>query len=151
MSFWTFLSHEWFWVCALISLIIMLTVVEWLEHGHGLAELTLQQAIRFLNDKKHVVLDLRPLPLFEKGHVPHSKHADLDELLSHPGKFIKKKDTPILLLCEHNHRTRKVGRKLKQAGYTNIQIVQGGLAAWHKENLPLNSIPIHTDKELSNG
>ena len=139
MSFWNFLAHEWFWVSLLVSLVLVLIVIEWIENGHGLEVLSLQQAIRFLNDKKHAVLDLRPQNEFVQGFVQHSKHVEIKMLLGQPEQFIKKKDTPVLLLCEHNHKARSVGRKLKQLGYLNIALLKGGISHWRKENLPLST------------
>jgi rhodanese-related sulfurtransferase len=140
MSFLTFIHNEWPWFVLLGLMVVALAIIEWRENGHGLKVLSLQQGIRLLNDRRTVALDVRSSADFNQGHIHNTKNIDNDEvLLKNAATLIKKKDLPVLLICEHNHQASRIGKALKAQGYTDINLINGGLSAWRKENLPLEN------------
>lgn len=140
MSFTSFLATQWGWVAILFALMLMLTWIEWLEHGHGLKVLSLQETIRFLNDKKNLAFDLRPEKTYKLAHITHTKNINPQDLQNHPEHHIKKKENKVLLICENNSQSRKIGKLLSKQGYKEIYLLKDGLGAWRKEKLPLGSI-----------
>jgi rhodanese-related sulfurtransferase len=139
MSFNTFFHTQWPWFFLLGVMVLALFILEYIEKGHGLKVLSMQEGIRLLNNRKTVALDLRDAAAFKQGHITNTKNIAREELLKKSEALIKKKETPVLLICEHNHQARQTGKALKTQGYTDIHILQGGLATWRKENLPLES------------
>lgn len=139
MSFSAFFHSQLLWFIILGVMILALMILEYLDKGHGLKILTMQESIRLLNNAKTVALDIRSAEEFKQGHIANSKNIERSKLEQTPQNFIKKKDTPVVLICEHNHQASKVGKALKAQGYSDIHILQGGLATWRKENLPLEA------------
>lgn len=137
MSFNNFFHSEWPWFLLLGVMVLILFVLEYIEKGHGLKVLSMQEAIRLLNNPKATALDLRAGSDFNGGHIPNTKNTSRALLEKDPQALIKKKENPILLICEHNHQARQAGKALKKQGYTDVHILEGGLATWRKENLPL--------------
>lgn len=140
MSLTSFLATQWGWIAILFALMLMLTWIEWIEHGHGLTVLSIQESIRFLNDKKNLAFDLRSEKAYKQAHITQTKNINPAELEKNPEQHIKKNDTKVLLICENNHQSRKLGKILKKQGYTEIHLLKNGLGAWRKEKLPLGNL-----------
>lgn len=139
MSFTTFFQSQWPWFILLGAMVLILLILEYIEKGHGLKVLSMQEGIRLLNDRKACHFDLRTPEEFNQGHIANTQNTPSDTLEKNPETLIKKKDTPVLLICEHNYQASKIGKKLKKQGYSNIHILIGGLSTWRKENLPLET------------
>ncbi|MGB4292034.1 MAG: rhodanese-like domain-containing protein [Bacteroidales bacterium] len=93
--------------------------------------------IRF--QENAVLIDVR-LPFeYRKGHIENSINIPIK--LS-PKKFIRKveqfpKESVLLLYCESDVRSISAARKLYDAGYKKIYILEGGIIAWKRKLLPL--------------
>ncbi|MGI5308411.1 rhodanese-like domain-containing protein [Rheinheimera sp. WS51] len=96
-------------------------------------ELTLQ-----VNRHDAVVVDIRAEADFAKGHITDAKHltaADIEaEKLS---GLEKKKDVPIIVVCQAGMSAQKVAATLAKQGFTKVSILQGGMGAWTSANLPI--------------
>ena len=120
-----------------IFLLIAALVLEYLDNGRGVTKLSTSSAIRFMNQKKSNILDLRTFDQFQTGHIKQAKHV-LPADLTHAAKeWIKKLDLPVILLDEQGSKALSSAAKLKKQGYTDVAILAGGMQAWRKENLPL--------------
>jgi len=51
----------------------------------------------------------------------------------------KKKDQPLVLVCDSGQRSKAAAKQFKKHGYTNIYVMSGGLHAWRDAKLPLFS------------
>jgi len=99
--------------------------------------------IRF--QENAVLIDVR-LPFeYHKGHIENSINIPIK--LS-PKKFIRKveqfpKDRVLLLYCESDVRSISAARRLYDAGYRKIYVLEGGVMAWKRKFLPLygESVP----------
>lgn len=93
--------------------------------------------IRF--QENAVLIDVR-LPFeYRKGHIENSINIPIK--LS-PKKFIRKveqfpKESVLLLYCESDVRSISAARRLYDAGYKKIYILEGGTIAWKRRLLPL--------------
>jgi rhodanese-related sulfurtransferase len=134
-----FLQHNIPLLVLLALLLMALIFVEYKDSGRGARKLSIQEAIRFMNQRKSLVLDLRTLDQFQKGHIAEAKHIPPEDLRSTPHTFIKKPDLPILLIDEYGTQAASTAALLKAKGYPNTCLLEGGMQTWRKENLPLES------------
>ena len=74
---------------------------------------------------------------YAAGHLPQAKHAPLGELEGKAAGLAKNKETPIILVCQTGQRAGKAQAVLKQAGYSEVYSLEGGLAAWQQAGLPV--------------
>jgi len=93
--------------------------------------------IRF--KKNAVLIDVRLPSEYRKGHI--EKSINIPVKLSHK-KFIRKvsfipKESVILLYCESDMRSIHAAKRLYDAGYRKIYILEGGITAWKRKLLPL--------------
>jgi len=82
------------------------------------------------------LLDLRTHPEFNTFHIEGADHIHAGHVYTIPGK-IKDTNATIYLLCRTGHRAYYVGHFLRQYGYKNLWVVDGGMVAWMKAGYPL--------------
>ena len=64
---------------------------------------------------------------------------DLDNTLDVPDKVTQNKDEKIVVYCSLGVRSETIGIKLKEAGYTNILNLYGGIFEWKNQNFDVYS------------
>ena len=74
-------------------------------------------------------LDTRMEEEFEVSHIKGARFVDYDSFKIKQLKDIPK-DQRIVVYCSVGYRSEKVGEKLINAGYTNVQNLYGGIFAW---------------------
>lgn len=139
MTLSAFLQNNIPLLALLALLLIALMFIEYKDSGRGARKLSIQEAIRFMNQRKSLIFDLRTLDQFQKGHIAEAKHIPPEDLRSAPNTFIKKQDLPILLIDEHGSQAASTAALLKAKGYADTCLLEGGMQAWRKENLPLDT------------
>jgi len=88
------------------------------------------------------LVDVRSAPEYRAGHVGGAHSVPLDELDPQAlperiGVPAAGKDTPLYLTCQSGIRAQQAAETLRDAGYHNLALVQGGTEAWEKAGLPL--------------
>ena len=105
--------------------------------GGGGAKVTASAATQLINRRNAVVVDVRESGEYAAGHLPQAKHAPLGELEGKASGLAKNKETPIILVCQTGQRAGRAQAVLKQAGYSEVYSLEGGLAAWQQAGLPV--------------
>ncbi len=99
-----------------------------------------------LNDKV-VILDTREPAEFKISHLAGAKligfnYFSMDKI----SEEITNKETPIVVYCSLGIRSEEIGEKLKQAGFTNIKNLYGGIFEWKNKEFPIvNNTETKTD------
>jgi len=89
-----------------------------------------------LNRGKSVLVDVRTPEEFAAGHMRDAKNIPLADLAKRIGELDKSKDKTIIVVCQSGNRADKAMAQFKQAGFTDVVGLEGGLAAWQAANLP---------------
>jgi rhodanese-related sulfurtransferase len=86
-----------------------------------------------------LVLDVRTAAEFvgEQGHVAAARNIPLEELAGRLAELQDQKQRPIRLLCRTDRRSAQAARLLAEAGFTNAQVIQGGMTAWRAKGWPV--------------
>lgn len=95
------------------------------------------EAIRLINRENAVVLDVREENEFLNGHIVNSVHIPLGFLKDRVNEMEKHKGKPIIISCRSGQRSATACALLKKQGFERIYNLQGGVAAWQTDNLPL--------------
>jgi rhodanese-related sulfurtransferase len=105
--------------------------------GAGGAQLGTLEATRLMNQSGTLVLDIREGADFAAGHLPRARHIPMAELSKRVDEIGKFKEKPVLITCRNGTRAGAAARLLRQAGFTNVFALRGGVAAWQQASLPV--------------
>lgn len=88
------------------------------------------------NDPSVVLLDTRSAAEYKLSYIKGARFTDynnlnLDTLASLP------KSTPVIVYCSVGYRSERVGEKLQEAGFTNVQNLHGGIFKWVNAGEPV--------------
>jgi rhodanese-related sulfurtransferase len=95
------------------------------------------EATRLLNRQDAVMLDVREPKEYEGGRLPHSIHIPLSQLAGRTSELAKLVSKPVVAYCENGRRGPAAAPALAKAGFKEIYNLQGGIAAWKKDGLPV--------------
>jgi rhodanese-related sulfurtransferase len=95
------------------------------------------EATRLMNQGGSLVLDVREADEFAAGHLPRARHIPLAQLSKRVDEIAKFKDKPVLVTCKNGARSGAAARVLRQAGFTNVFGLRGGVTAWQQASLPV--------------
>ncbi len=96
------------------------------------------EAVRLINDREPVIIDLRPVADFKKGHLLNAINVPAAKLEERSTEF-KDKSRPILLYCALGGSSVEAAGKLKKLGFTETYPIRGGLNGWMQSNLPVTA------------
>ena len=119
-----------------LVLIIVLVIVNEIRLKAGGPELAPADAVRLINNGA-TVLDVRPAEQYANGHIVGARSVPLGELSGKLDGLAKKKDRPLLVYCELGNQSAKAAATLRQAGFSQVLHLKGGVVAWQRDNLPL--------------
>src|SRR3546814_13023180 len=86
-----------------------------------------------LNRDNALVVDLRPMADFEKGHIPGSKNVQMSQFDPENKQLASAKSLPVVLVCKTGQTAGTAAKRLKKAGFEQVQI---GRAAWRERVCP---------------
>ncbi|MDZ7583833.1 MAG: VTT domain-containing protein [Thiobacillus sp.] len=89
--------------------------------------------------EKLLLLDVRSAADFagEKGHIAGALNIPLEELAARQGELESRREQPVLLICTTDRRSSRAVAQLTVAGFAKVQVVQGGMNAWHEHGWPV--------------
>lgn len=101
------------------------------------AKVSTLQATQLINQGKAVILDVREPAEFSAGHLRDAKNIPLGELSKRIGELDKFKSKAVIVVCQTGMRSGKAAAQLKKAGFNEAFGLDGGIAAWQSQGLPL--------------
>ena len=97
-----------------------------------------REATLLINRENGVVLDVRTIDEFAKGHIVDAVNIPVSQITANNLSQIEKhKDVPTIVVCESGMRAPAAASVLSKAGFTRVFVLRGGLASWRGENLPV--------------
>lgn len=96
-----------------------------------------QQATVLINRQNGVFLDIREKKDFDKGHIVDSINIPLAKLHERITELEKKKDVPIIVVCQMGQQSGAAVKALEAKGFTQVSRMSGGISEWQIQNLPL--------------
>ena len=85
-----------------------------------------------IQDTDYILVDVRTIEEYESGHIKDAIHFDFysesfqKEILSIDKSF------SIILYCRTQNRSTKTANYLKENGYKEIAVLEGGITSWIK-------------------
>lgn len=89
--------------------------------------------LRGVSGSRPVVIDVREPREYRRGHIPEAQPRPLVTVLREGVEMPAQ--TPIVFVCRTGRRSRRVAYQLRQNGYANVTILQGGMLSWENAGL----------------
>jgi rhodanese-related sulfurtransferase len=105
----------------------------------GGKRLNVVEAVRLINDRDPIILDVRPAADFKRGHLLNAVNAPLTKLDDLLGQFGKDKAKPVLVYCALGGSSVGAAERLKKSGFAEVYPLRGGINAWLTSNLPVTT------------
>lgn len=118
------------------AFLIAVIAYEAMLKGRGLVQVSAGMAVQLIN-RGAMVIDVRPAEAYALGHIANARNISLEQLNSGGDVVKKKKDKILLTVCDSGASSQRAANHLRKVGYESAFSLQGGLAAWRSENLPL--------------
>ncbi len=108
----------------------------WIDAGLEFARTTQLSVLEVAgNSHENLVLDVRSEKEWEEGHIHGAMHSMLGDLACNFDSLSF--DRPIVTVCGSGYRSSIAASLLAQHGVLGVSSMNGGMAAWRRQNLPL--------------
>lgn len=110
-------------------------------HGNmtGGKRMSASEAVRLINDRDPIIVDVRPVADFKRGHLLGAFHAPAAKFDDYVGQLARDKARPVLVYCALGGSSGTVVEKLRKNGFAEVYPLRGGINAWTMANLPVTS------------
>lgn len=85
-----------------------------------------------IQDTDYILVDVRTREEYESGHIKDAIHFDFYSELFQKEILSLDKSSSIVLYCRTQNRSAKTANYLKENGYKEIAVLEGGISAWIK-------------------
>lgn len=99
------------------------------------AEINTAQAYQIYQKNGAVFVDVREQSEWDTFHIPNTTLIPLGELPNRLNEVPK--DKPIVVVCRSGNRSQAGRDILKEAGYTNVTSMSGGVTDWKNQGFPI--------------
>jgi len=82
-----------------------------------------------------LLLDVRQPEEFSAIHTPNAQLIPLGDLPARMQEISAYKDKPIVVICRSGRRSAKAVELLKEAGYSKVSNIAGGIQGWESDGL----------------
>ncbi|MFK7957726.1 MAG: rhodanese-like domain-containing protein [Lysobacterales bacterium] len=120
-----------------VALVIALIVTELRHKSRGFASLSPALLTQLINRQDPVLIDVSANADFSRGHIVGARNILPSSLEPENKPLTDWKDNALAVYCKNGMASEQICRKLVKAGYAKVHWLQGGLAAWSAENLPV--------------
>ncbi len=108
----------------------------------NIPEMTVQEVNEYLNEGNNpVLLDVRGLDEWERGHLKRSVHIPRGELEYKAELAMPDKSREVIVICAGGVRSLLAGETLKALGYEKVISMDGGYGDWEDAHLPAEIPP----------
>ncbi len=129
-----FIFENWYLFALLVVLVLLLSAG---PSTGGAKKISALQLPKFQSRDSAILVDICEAETFDKGHIEQAINLPFTQFNDKLTKLNKYRKKPIVIICENGTRSAKAVAILKRNEFDQIYILEGGLAAWKKENFPL--------------
>lgn len=94
------------------------------------------QLTHLINREDAIVIDVRDVAEYAKGHIVGAKNVPLGQFEKRIGELEKSRSKPLVVHCDSGNRSAKALELLRKNGFEKVYNLSGGYAAWQSAGLP---------------
>ncbi len=107
-------------------------------NSHSVPYISVEQLKAIQQKDSVILLDAREPEEFQVSHLKNVSYVGYKNFSAEEiQQQFPDKDQPIVVYCSLGVRSEKIGEKLQQLGYKNIQNLYGGIFEWKNNNYPV--------------
>lgn len=111
------------------------------HNSHSVPYISVQELKMVQKDDAVVILDAREREEFEVSHIKDAIFIGYSNFSAEGvSEMIKTKNTPIVVYCSLGIRSETISEKLKQAGFTEVRNLYGGIFEWKNYGYPVQDL-----------
>lgn len=123
-----------------------------MEKPSAFRKITARKAKKLMTDNAEVLLlDTLPADLHARRHIPGAKNACVYEVVfsDRVRQLAPEPDQDIIVYgsSRQSRDSRAAAEKLLRLGYSNVHVLEGGIAAWKREGLALAGDQAHAAED----
>jgi rhodanese-related sulfurtransferase len=122
---------------ALAAITLALVYNEAMSRLRGFKGIGPAQLTALANRDNALVVDLRPLADFEKGHIPGARNVQMSQFDPENKQLAAARALPVVLVCKTGQSAAGAAGRLRKAGFEQVYVLDGGIGAWQQADLPL--------------
>ena len=134
---WAFLGRNPMLALALAGITVAIVYTELARVFRGFKGLRPAELTALINREDALVVDLRPAAEFEKGHIPGSKNVQMAQFDPENKALAGAKSLPVVAVCRTGMTAVDAAKRLRKAGFEKVFLLDGGIDAWQRADLPL--------------
>lgn len=132
-----FLSRHLLLSLALVGITVALIGNEIAGLLSGIRRIGPAQLVALINRDDALVVDLRAINDFDKGHIAGAKNVQMSQFDPESKNLAPAKALPVVLVCNVGQTATTAAKRLRKAGFANVSVLEGGIRAWQMADLPL--------------
>ena len=98
--------------------------------------ISLEEGRQLFESKQVVMFDIREPDEHATGVANGAQLLPVSQLNQRAGEIPKDPAQPVLIICNTQNRSSKVVQAMKEAGWTNVRYVHGGMSGWAEKGWP---------------
>lgn len=98
---------------------------------------SLDEGRQLFESKQVLMFDIREPKEHATGVASGAVLLPMSQLNQRLQEIPKDPAQPVLLICNTQNRSGKVAQSMKEAGWTNVRYVHGGMSGWAKNGWPM--------------
>ncbi|ALO16194.1 putative adenylyltransferase/sulfurtransferase MoeZ [Salinivirga cyanobacteriivorans] len=109
-------------------------------HLSGVKHISPKETWKVLQNNEALLVDVREDHEIAIESIQHDPtvYQPMSSIMQHLNELPK--DKPLIVVCKKGVRSSKIVNLLKRQGYETVVNLDGGMHAWKKQKLPLDSI-----------
>lgn len=134
-----FVSNHPLIIGALLLTVALVAFTEYQRFTRVGRPLGPMQATRLQNDEDGIVIDVRPRKAFGEGHILGAQSIPQAEIAQAIHQVKKYAQRPVILYDDGGFDAERAAKTLQKNGFQRLYVIDGGLPAWRKAELPTRS------------
>ena len=94
-----------------------------------------------MQDIDYIIIDVRTSDEFSSGYIKNAMNLDFYSESFQNDILSIDKNLPVVLYCRTNNRSTKTANILKENGFKEISVLEGGITDWVKNGNDINYTP----------
>ena len=95
------------------------------------------EAAAMQNERHALIVDVRETDEWNAGHIAGAIHIPLSDVKNRVAELEQYKNSPVITQCRSGARSAKAAEVLKNAGFSAVYNLDGGINAWQKAALDI--------------